>query len=151
MSQDTTRYDSTVSGNNRSDSGMLHVPAQAQRDLGICIDDPVEVTLSDLGHEFIDSVSFEGVQTAGDSVTVPARIMRQAGIEGGDEVTASFATPEDEEADDDPSDLGQSQGAVADEGEESEGLGDLFSTDDEEESQAEPEEEESEGLGELFG
>lgn len=148
MSENDSRYDSTVSGNNTSDSGMLYVPAQAQRDLGLAIDDAVEVTLSDIDHEFIDSVSFEGVQTAGDCVTVPARIMRQAGIDGGDSVTAEFDTPEDE-ADDDPSDLGASQGAVESEEEESDGLGELFSTDDETE-ESEPEEE-SEGLGELFG
>ena len=143
---DTTAYDSTVSGNNVSDSGMIHVPAQAQRDEGICLDDPVEVTLSDLDHEFIESLSFEGVQTAGDSVTVPARIMREAGIEGGDEVTATFEKVEEDTDDEEPESLGESHGATDEEVEESvDSLDDLFADDEEDEAETE-----DEGLGELF-
>lgn len=146
---DTTAYDSTVSGNNNSDTGMVHVPAQVQRDLGICLDTDVEVTLEDLDHEFIDSITFENPQTAGDGVSVPARIMRQVDLEPGQEVSASFALPESD--DDQEESLADSPGSESDEGESDDWDPDDVFGEDEEEDVADEEEDEPEGLGKLFG
>jgi len=158
MSQnDTNAFDSTVSGTN-GDTGIIHVPADAQREQGITIDDSVEVTLSDLDHDFIDSVTFEGRQCAGDAVTVPAEIMRKVGIDGGQPVTAEFekVTSELEEGAEALEDSAEEMDDSAEELEEmTESLANspgASDSDDEQESEADDEEEESTpGLGELFG
>jgi antitoxin component of MazEF toxin-antitoxin module len=141
---------STVTPNNVSDSGSLYVPAQVQRDLGICIGTTVEVVIRDFDHDFIESVEFENDQVAGDSVTVPAHIMRTIGLHDSTEVTAEFRLPD--EVDETESELGEAPGALEDEEDKTldDILDETFGTDDEE-AEEEDEQEEEGGLGELFG
>lgn len=151
MSHNNGTHDSTVTGINNCDSGMIHVPAQVQRDEGICIDATVEVTLSDIPDaEFIDSVSFQGTQIGGDSVTVPARLMRKLGLDGGETVTASFEKVEDD-ADDESEETLDKGAQDADDGESDESSDFEEMLDDVmDDGEQDEDEQEEEGLGELF-
>jgi bifunctional DNA-binding transcriptional regulator/antitoxin component of YhaV-PrlF toxin-antitoxin module len=170
----------TVQGIGSQDTAQVTVPADVQREMGIAIDDEVEVAIHGVSG-LIDRASFTGQQTAGDRVTIPADVVRQLGLVAGEQYDIGFDTPEDDEVpgaipDEDVTDDEEVEEAIesaesrlesgtADEQSESEeaesemededspGLGELFSTDDEEdEAEAEVEDEqEEEGLGELFG
>jgi len=129
-----------------ADTARVTVPATVQREQGISIDDPVRVTIEDIGSVF-ESITFEGHQTAGDTVTIPAELVRRAGLEHGEQYPVMFEKVDesDEEATDE-----EVEESVEDE------LDELFSDliEEEEENVSEDqdeEEEESEGLGELFG
>jgi antitoxin component of MazEF toxin-antitoxin module len=127
----------------------VRVPAQVQRNQGICIDDEVEVTISGLDGLF-NSLSFTNPQTAGDAVTVPARVVREADLELGSDYEMAFEKVEDEGCDDEPEagsdEVDQILEEIETEVEESDESDPVDEAPSEEE-----EEEESPGLGELFG
>jgi len=136
----------TAQGVSNQDTMQVTVPADVQREQDISIDDEVEVAIIGVS-SIIDRASFEGRQTAGDRVTVPAEVARQLSLVAGEEYEFEFDTVE-ESLDD--ADYAVADDDIESEEDEGEGLGDLFSTDDEDEVEAEDEQEE-EGLGELFG
>jgi bifunctional DNA-binding transcriptional regulator/antitoxin component of YhaV-PrlF toxin-antitoxin module len=121
------------------DSGYVYLPANVRRELGLCLDSMVEVTLSNIDHEFIESVSFENQVVANGSVTVPAHIMRQAGLDG-QSIEATIApaieAEQEEDGDGDSDGLGDAPGAQVEDDEPDDELDEIL---DELEAEAEPE------------
>lgn len=140
-----------------STSKQVYVPADVQREEGICIDDHVDVTIHDVS-DVIDKASFTNRQTGGDKVTIPADVVRTLGLVAGEEYEFEFENAEqddlpggiaDESLDDDGEAVDNAlNDAESEPDEESAGLGELFSDDESDESDDGQEEE---GLGELFG
>lgn len=87
-----------VSGVSGQDTAQIRVPASVQREQGISIDDEIEVTVDGLEGLF-NSVSFTGNQVAGDTVTVPAKVVRQSGIEHGERYEVMFEKVAEEPVD----------------------------------------------------
>jgi bifunctional DNA-binding transcriptional regulator/antitoxin component of YhaV-PrlF toxin-antitoxin module len=145
----------TAQGVSNQDTMQVTVPADVQREHDIAIDDEVEVAIHGVS-SLIDRASFEGRQTAGDRVTIPAQVARQLSLVAGEDYEFGFDTVEDDVPaaipDEDVTDDEEVEEAIEEAEEEMEddspGLGELFSTEDEEETEDEQEEE---GLGELFG
>lgn len=148
MSDNDTTFESSVHKSGSS-SGQIYVPAAAQRSEGICIGTVVEVTMSGFDSEFITEVSFQNEQVSGDTVTVPARLMRKLELDTPTDVTASFTVVEDDE---ETKSLADNRGSVEDDdsGIMSE-MKEEFDSMAEDLTESSEEEEENEGLGELFG
>lgn len=137
-------YSLTVGSVNETETGRVFVPVNEQREQGICIDDVVSVTIHGIG-QYVNSATFENPQKAGDRVTVPADFVRSVGLELDEVYSVSFEKVEEVDVAEETESV-QSD----DDGEESDGLSDLFNSDND--TEPEPDEAEDEpGLGELFG
>jgi bifunctional DNA-binding transcriptional regulator/antitoxin component of YhaV-PrlF toxin-antitoxin module len=156
-----TTHTLAVGANNNSDTGSVHVPADVQREQGICIGTEIEVTIEDIEGLF-NSVAFENQQISGDRVSIPAEIMRKTDIEPGERYPVSFEVVEDDadaEAEQEADSLDDEEYAIPDdevEDDESDSLEEMLNDleDDsgtEQEAGVEDDEEEDKGLGELFG
>lgn len=147
MARDTHSVTASKVSEN-SDTLVMQVPADVQRDLGICIGTMVRVTITDLNGLF-DSVGFTNPQHAGDRVTVPAELVRKVGIEPGDEYNVEFDVVEESDETEEATDDDVEESVEEAEKTIDEMLDELL-PDDEDEEEEELEEEE-EGLGQLFG
>jgi|APHM01.1.fsa_nt_gi hypothetical protein len=116
----------TVQGIGQQDTAQVTVPASVQREMGISIDDEVEVAIHGVS-DLIDQASFEGTQTAGDRVTIPAKVVRTLDIVAGQEYEFGFDIPDDESdeaesmASDEADDVASEESS-----DDSPGLGELF-------------------------
>lgn len=132
-----------------ANSGRVTVPAQVQREQGICIDSEVEVEISGLDG-LMTQVAFVGTQVAGDQITVPAELVRKAEMDLPGQFDVSFDAIEDEE---EPAD--ESEAVIEDEDVDGDIIEEIedeidAATETEEAESETVEEESEEGLGELF-